>query len=172
MTLFHASRSHAGWALRRAGGLTLVLVILIGGLSLGARVPSVLGQDDAAPNACELDNPGIGASEFVQTELFFGTAKPDGAAVTQQEWSEFLDTEITPRFPDGLTVMTGMGQWQEEDGDIVQERSMLLILLYPQDVADDAGAAIEEIRAAYESTFQQESVLRADEAHEPVCVSF
>ncbi|MBA3379108.1 MAG: DUF3574 domain-containing protein, partial [Chloroflexia bacterium] len=34
----------------------------------------------------------------------------------------------------------------------------------------DSSAAIEEIRDAYETAFQQESVLRVDS--EPVCVSF
>ena len=38
---------------------------------------------------------------------------------------------------------------------------MLLILLYPTDTARDSGKKIEEIRAAYERQFQQESVLRA-----------
>ena len=83
----------------------------------------------------------------------------------------FLDTEITPRFPDGLTVLNGAGQWQGEDDEIVEERSRIVILLYPREAVDESNAEIEEIRAAYERAFQQESVLRADDDR-PVCASF
>jgi len=161
----------------------LTATICTGGLGFGiagggfiggqgtAALPAIhSAQADAA--ACAADEPVIGAEAFDRTELFFGTAKPDGGAVTAAEWSEFLATEITPRFPDGLTVLTGMGQWQEEDSDIIQERSQMVILLYPSEFAVESGILIEEIRAAYETAFQQESVLRADDDAAPVCVSF
>lgn len=154
------------------GGLGLGLA---GGGFFGEGEPRMIRADDLAQTAaetCAIEEPEIGAEEFARTELFFGTAKPDGTAVTEAEWTGFLNEEITPRFPAGLTVMTGMGQWQEDDGDIVQERSQQVILLYPREFAVESGAAIEEIRAAYEATFQQESVLRADDDAAPVCVSF
>lgn len=69
---------------------------------------------------------------------------------------------MTPRFPDGLTVLGGNGQWKGEDGRVVKERSKLVIILYPADSAADSGKKIEEIRSAYEKQFQQESVLRTD----------
>src|SRR5262245_20034140 len=50
------------------------------------------------------------AEPFIRTELYFGTAKPDGV-VTDEEFHLFLDTEITPRFPDGLTLLKGDGQF-------------------------------------------------------------
>jgi hypothetical protein len=145
-----------------------------GGFVNGDQVPYVFaGQSSqTATGACAVEEPDLGAEEFSRTELYFGTARPDGTAVTAAEWSEFLDAEITPRFPAGLTVISGMGQWQEEDSDIVQERSQLVILFYPREFAVESGAAIEEIRAAYETAFQQESVLRADDDAAPVCVSF
>src|SRR5262245_61608276 len=36
---------------------------------------------------------------FARTELFFGSATPDGAAVTDEDFRAFLEHEITPRFP-------------------------------------------------------------------------
>ena len=54
-----------------------------------------------------------GSSAFVRTELFFGTAKPEGA-VTEEEFLAFLDAQITPRFPDGLTLIKGKGQFRGE----------------------------------------------------------
>ena len=112
-----------------------------------------------------------GMAPFFRTELYFGSNKPDGTVVTPAEFQSFLDQEITPRFPDGLTLLTGLGQFRGSSGVIQRERSMELILLYPVDSARSSGQKIEEIRAAYERMFQQESVLRADEPL-PECVSF
>jgi hypothetical protein len=96
-----------------------------------------------------------------RTDLYFGSGKPDGGEVTEQEFKQFLDDVVTPRFPDGLTLLTGFGQYRNQAGTIVQERSMLLILLYPKR-NNATNAKIEEIREAYKSAFQQESVLRVD----------
>lgn len=145
-----------------------------GGFIDGDQFPKVFASqsNQAATGTCAIEEPELGAEEFSRTELYFGNARPDGTFVTATEWSEFLAEEITPRFPAGLTVISGMGQWQEEDNDIIQERSQLVILFYPREFAVESGTAIEEIRAAYETAFQQESVLRADDDAAPVCVSF
>jgi hypothetical protein len=102
-----------------------------------------------------------GALDFVRTELFFGTAKPDGV-VTDAEFRAFLDQEITPRFPDGLTLLTGSGQFRSDDV-IVKENSYLLILLYPVEDAKASNRKIEAIRRRYVTQFAQESVLRVDD---------
>ena len=46
-------------------------------------------------------------SNWSRTELFFGTAIKGGGVVTDEQFRAFLDSEITPRFPEGLTVLTG-----------------------------------------------------------------
>jgi hypothetical protein len=103
---------------------------------------------------------------FARTELFFGLSKP-GGQVTDEEFQRFVDEQVTPRFPDGLTVLAGEGRFKGDDGAIVEEGSRLLILLYPFSRA--SHEAIERIRAAYLQAFGQQSVLRVDEA---ACVSF
>ncbi len=149
----------------------LALAMLAGGASI-ATIPAALGQTESDANqGCALVAPEAAAEPWIRTELFFGTAKPDGSAVSDAEWEAFLDAEITPRFPDGLTVLSGAGQWQGEDDQIVEERSKLVILLYPREAVDASNAEIEQIRSAYEQQFQQESVLRADDDR-PVCTSF
>ena len=97
-----------------------------------------------------------------RTELYFGSSKPDGSVVSEKKFQRFVDEEVTPRFPDGLTVLTGNGQFKNSAGVILKERSMVLILLYPLEPNDSSSMKIEEIRAAYKSAFQQESVLRVD----------
>jgi uncharacterized protein DUF3574 len=111
------------------------------------------------------------ADLFVRTELFFGTDKPEGE-VTKKEFRLFLRDEITPRFPDGLTVLTGSGQFRDsESGEIIRERSILVILLYPLNTLKESNEKIEKLRMLYKERFQQQSVLRVDDPR-PVLVSF
>ncbi|MFE0253512.1 DUF3574 domain-containing protein [Streptomyces sp. NPDC059010] len=101
---------------------------------------------------------------YVETQLFFGTARPDGGpAVTDAQFMAFVDKEVTPDFPDGLTIQTGRGQWRDVSGTIEKERSYELILLYPQTQAKSSDRKIEEIRRDYEKAFGQESVGRVDD---------
>jgi hypothetical protein len=99
---------------------------------------------------------------FARTELFFGTAKPVGV-VTEREFLRFLDQEVTPRFPDGLTLLRADGQFRGADGVVVKEDSFLLILLYPVEVFKDSSRKINRICELYKEMFDQESVLRVDD---------
>jgi Protein of unknown function (DUF3574) len=149
----------------------LALALFVGGVSV-TSVPAALSQADAGDDqGCALLAPGVESEPWVRTELFFGLSRPDGPAISDAEWETFLDAEITPRFPDGLTVISGDGQWQSETGQIVEEQSKIVVLLYPSGAIDESNAEIEAIRAAYEQRFHQESVLRADDDR-PVCTSF
>jgi hypothetical protein len=103
-----------------------------------------------------------GALPFVRTELFFGTARPD-EAVTEEQFMEFVDAEVTPRFPDGLTVLKGDGQFRSADGVLIKEQSFVLVLLYPYQTLEKSSQRIQRIRALYESHYDQESVLRVDD---------
>ena len=104
---------------------------------------------------------------FARTELFFGSDKPEGE-VTEEDFQRFLDEVITPLFPEGLTLLTGLGQFLNAKGDVIQERSWLLILLYPFEERQDKSVKIEEIRRRYKEDHEQESVLRADRCCERV----
>jgi hypothetical protein len=96
-----------------------------------------------------------------RTELYFGTGKPDGTAVTPAEFDTFSDKEITAAFPDGFTELTGKGQYKGSSGEIVREQSFVVIVLYPF-TDQKANGEIEAIRADYKRLFDQESVLRTD----------
>jgi hypothetical protein len=98
---------------------------------------------------------------YLRTELFFGTAKPDSSAVSEDEWKKFLADEVTPRFPDGFTVIAGDGQFRDK-GEIIREKSFVLIVLYPYKTRRTSRRKIDEIREAYVKAFQQKSVMRVD----------
>ena len=104
-----------------------------------------------------------GSLSFARTELFFGTGKPDGTAVTEAEFFAFIDEQVTPRFPDGLTVLRAEGQFRGDNNVIVKEHSFVLILLYPVEDFRASSRKINEIRQTYNAQFDQESVLRVDD---------
>jgi hypothetical protein len=98
---------------------------------------------------------------FVRTELFFGTAAP-GHVVTEECFLEFLDSEVTPRFPEGLTLFRGHGRFTGENGLLVKEEPFMVILLYPSEQFKASDRKIEEIRRLYKAQFRHESGLRVD----------
>ncbi len=108
-----------------------------------------------------------GADAFTRIELFFGLSRP-GGLITEEDFKTFVDARVTPRFPDGLTLISASGQFRNASGMIISEGAKLLILLVPQRDAQ-ADEKVETIRSDYRNQFQQESVLRADAA---TCVSF
>ncbi|MGO9135241.1 MAG: DUF3574 domain-containing protein [Methylovirgula sp.] len=103
------------------------------------------------------------AKPMARLELIFGA----GRTVSERRFMAFLGKEVTPRFPDGLSLFSGYGQWRNGDGKILRESSRLLLIWYVQDAQSDAK--IEAIRQAYKKRFHQQSVLRADGVS---CVSF
>ena len=101
------------------------------------------------------------AEVWARTELYFGTNRPDNTEVTDAQFQEFIDHEVTPRFSDGLTLLTGNGQFRNSAGVLIREKSHVLILFYPVQTPG-ANKKIQDIRGAYKRYFAQESVLRVD----------
>ena len=129
------------------------------GLLLAAAAPTAYASLDAesAPAPTR-------GTPYVETQLFFGTERPDGGpAVTDRQFMAFVDKEVTPDFPNGLTVQNGRGQWRDTNGRVEKERSYELILLYPVATAGANDRRIEEVRRAYEKAFGQEAVARVDD---------
>ncbi|HEY7008972.1 MAG TPA: DUF3574 domain-containing protein [Jatrophihabitantaceae bacterium] len=122
------------------------------------------GTGDHEP-ACRSGDPG---TVFARTELYFGLSRSDGPPITPGQFDRFVDREVTPRFPDGLTVLKAEGQFKDSTGTIVEEGSRVIILLHPAG-DPDSSVRIEQIRERYKHRFQQESVLRTDDTS---CVSF
>jgi hypothetical protein len=88
--------------------------------------------------------------------------------VSEASWARFLATEVTPRFPDGFTVIDAKGQWRNPEGQkISRERSKVLTIALPPGADNDER--LQKIIEAYKTRFKQQSVgliLR------PACVSF
>src|ERR1041384_5882132 len=65
---------------------------------------------------------------YTRTTIYFGLTRPMGS-ISEAEWQNFLRDEVTPRFPDGLTVLEADGQYRRSDGSIQRERSKVLAIL-------------------------------------------
>jgi hypothetical protein len=96
-----------------------------------------------------------------ETQLYFGRSMPNGLEVTEEQFASFVDIYVTPRFPDGLTLLSGYGQFKNSADTIVKEQSKVLIILYPPG-GKQADTRIDQIRESYKALFLQESVLRVD----------
>ena len=107
------------------------------------------GEDEPCPE---------GSDRLAEYQLFLGRSTGDGSEVSDEQWAAFLAEAVTPRFPDGLTVLDAAGQWRDSAGAIQRERSKLLWILAPP--GDEARRLIDEISEEYERRFNQESVLR------------
>ncbi|MDO8297203.1 MAG: DUF3574 domain-containing protein [Caulobacter sp.] len=108
-----------------------------------------------------------GLKPAMTAELFFGRNIGSAPGVSDADWQAFVDTEVTPRFPDGLTVADAAGQWRGVNGVVVAEPSKTLLLVLKGD--PDERARIDAVRAAYKARFRQESVLLIER---PACVGF
>jgi hypothetical protein len=93
-----------------------------------------------------------------RTELYFGMARPDGSVVSQQDWQAFVDEQLTPRFPEGLSVFEVQGQWRMNDGEIVREPSRVVLLLHEKD--KEVKAQLDSLIDVYTQRFDQEAVMR------------
>ena len=107
------------------------------------------------------------AKPMLRAEIYFGRNIGGRLGVSERAWRRFVARELSPRFPAGLTVIDGRGQWRGPSGAIVAEPSKIVILF----VADAAPARerIALAAAAYKKRFKQDSVAVVTRA---VCVAF
>jgi hypothetical protein len=100
-------------------------------------------------------------------QLFFGRNIGDKPGVSDADFRKFMDEEVTPKFPDGLTVLDGGGQWRGEENKLIREASKVVMIVLPK--KRDSQSRIDAVRNAYKTRFHQESVLLITQA---ACVSF
>jgi len=98
----------------------------------------------------------------IEVDLFFGGDAGHGRAVSDAEWASFMAEEVTPRFPDGLSVIDVAGQYREPSGRMAQEKTKLIVV-----VVFDAPAHLSRVQAviaAYDRRHGQNRVFRTEHA--------
>ena len=130
-----------------AGAVTVVsgTVISMAVFALGL---ALTGRTPVAMTSCQ---------ERVYDRLFFGLGTAEGR-VSHSEWERFLSDVVTPRFPDGLTVVEANGQWRAagEQG-VTVERSRVVEIAH--DDSSEVDRRLGEIVAIYKQRHRQRSVM-------------
>jgi hypothetical protein len=146
--------------------LFLAALLFLALAPLAAQTPSPTLHGDPAHPAHAL--------RWVDTRLYFGLGPADAPdqGIPETAWRDFLDKEVTPRFPAGLSVIDVYGQWQgaqqaAESKPPSRERSKMLVIDYP--ATTENAAKIEAIRAAWKQRTHAQSVLKVTQ---PADVSF
>jgi hypothetical protein len=135
-------------------GAIIALLVLIAGADLGAAQPAL---------QC-----GTARKPMAVAELLFGRNIGGRLGVTEAKWARFVDREITPRFPDGLSVIDVKGQWRDPERKIiVREPSKLVMIILAGKPDDDER--LQAIVEAYKKGFKQQSV---GLLVRPACVTF
>jgi hypothetical protein len=135
-------------------GAVLALLVLLAGAS-----PASAQQ----PLQC-----GTARKPMAVAELLFGRNIGGRLGVTEAKWARFVDREITPRFPDGLSVIDVKGQWRDPERKIiVREPSKLVMIILTGKPDDDER--LQAIVEAYKKGFKQQSV---GLLVRPACVTF
>lgn len=128
-------------------------------------------------------------SHWVETRLYFGldrveldsksdvrtdpadlnrTGSASAQRITEAGWIDFLDKEVTPRFPAGLSVIDCYGQWLGKNMSTpARLRSKILVIVYPD--TSDNRVKIESIRTSWKQRTGDQSVLSVSQ---PAEVSF
>jgi hypothetical protein len=124
---------------------------------------ALAGCASLAPQSCA-----PGQQAMLSAELLFGRKIGDHVGVSETAFRRFVDAEVTPRFPDGLTILDARGQYRDrERGRLIREPSKLVLIATPDETENrDKLTAIAE---AYKRRFSQQSV---GLILKPACTSF
>jgi len=103
----------------------------------------------------------VGLSPMTEARFFFG------GSIAAEQWRGFVDQEISPRFPDGFTIIETQGQWRNRGGTISRESGHELLIVMARNTPN--AEKLNAIRDTFKRRFMQESVLLAES---PVCAGF
>ena len=84
----------------------------------------------ALSGCTSLPQPCVAPARLMATaDMMFGRNVGNRLVVSDQAFAQFLAAEVTPRFPDGLTVIDARGQWRDGAGALVREPAKVVLLV-------------------------------------------
>jgi hypothetical protein len=98
------------------------------------------------------------AERSTLTAFFGRNGRRDGREVLRvsaTEWERFRLAQLTPRFPQGSTILDAVGTWQ---GQTLAEPTKLFLVVVPSETADAALPSLQAAIDTYRRDFQQQSV--------------
>jgi hypothetical protein len=120
-------------------GLMAVLALILAGCA-------TVGAPACAP----------GGRERLVADLMFGRNIGGSLGVSDRDFARFVDGEVTPRFPRGLTILDTRGQYRSSGGTLIREPGKLITIVLSDEARD--LPRLTEVAEAYKRRFRQESV--------------
>ena len=102
------------------------------------------------PQACP-----AGQATLRTAQLFLGAK--DAGALNDRDLRRFVEQEVTPRFPDGVTVVDGGDQWKGSENKMIRDAAKVVLVVLP--AGGDTHRKVEAVRTAYRSKFKQNPVV-------------
>jgi hypothetical protein len=122
--------------------LLLLLLATLPACACGCPIPSPLQQD------------------WTRTDLYFGLTRRDKSLISDADFQKFIDTTVTPLFPNGFTLTPATGQYLDSQKTLHQEPTRVLTILYQSKDAQQTALKIQQITQTYCRNFNQQSVLK------------
>lgn len=97
------------------------------------------------------------SNHWFSTEIYFGRRISAGGEISERQFADFLLNQVTPAFPTGMTVYDAYGQMQRRNGEIVKQKTKVVVLVHRNAKADED--AINKIIGAYRSGFGNPQVM-------------
>ena len=137
------------------GGLAAVRILNKIALPIAGSALMALAGCAGGPR--ELASNCAASSQRPTAELLFARVADGAISVSESEFRRFINREVSPRFPDGLTVVNASGRWSPPAGSGIGERPKLVMIVLRG--GSDDQAKLAAIRAAYQAQYHQQSVL-------------
>ena len=102
---------------------------------------------------------------WTRTELYYGAGPLPADPEREARWKSYINEIVTPRFPEGLTLLEGTGQWRVKEGQTPRRnRTRILILIH--EATQEKSRQVDEIRTLWKDISGHQSVLRVSQAAE------
>jgi hypothetical protein len=98
---------------------------------------------------------------MIETQLYFGQTRPNGSRITDAEWNDFKDNQISRVFTRGSTTIKATGTWYDPDTHkLISEPAYVVSCFYKKSAL--ISRQIDSLRNLYKTMFNQQSILRVD----------
>ena len=132
----------------------IVIATLVGAVVYGLNIDPAESVSQEAEVAAQSDG-----SKYVRTELYYGAGMREERGDYKTVWNQYLDEIVTPRFPEGLTLIEATGQWRVKPGQ-KPRRSGTMILVLIHEATEDKLRKLDEIRSIWKERSGHRSVLK------------
>ena len=137
-------------------------------LIVSLLITSIWAINAVAQQSKSTQESEISTQSWTRTELYYGAGRLPASGERDIRWEKYINEVVTPRFPEGLTLLEGTGQWRVKEGQTPRRNRTRILILIHEDTPKKSQQ-VDEIRTIWKEISGQQSVLRVSQ---PANVSF